>query len=116
MLFTPFPASSAPPTHPRTHTHSASGADPESARSFLLSDEGKLEIEAAQRRLSDLGIHGIPTLIVGGKWQLPSGAIGATTLVGMFRELEAQGGAPGPPMFSRDLNLPRSVTEEVLAL
>jgi hypothetical protein len=42
--------------------------------------------------------------------------VGAGTLVTIFRELEAKGGAPGPPLFAQDLGLPPSVTEEVLAL
>lgn len=41
---------------------------------------------------------------------------GATTIVEAFRELEAKGGAPGPPMFGADLNFPPSVLEETLVL
>jgi predicted DsbA family dithiol-disulfide isomerase len=57
------------------------GADPDEARRFLDSDQGLSEIRAAQRQLRDLGVSGIPTLILGGKWQLPSGAIGSEMLV-----------------------------------
>eukprot|EP00967_Tisochrysis_lutea_P098357 scaffold145164_cov32-Tisochrysis_lutea.AAC.4 len=78
--------------------------------------QGKDEIEAAQRRLASLGISGIPTLILGGKWQLPSGALGASTLVEVFRKIEQEGGAPGPPLFAGDLNLPANVVEETLEL
>jgi len=92
------------------------GADPKAARSFLESDEGKVEIEAAQHRLARLGISGIPTLILGGKWQLPSGAVGAKSIVDFFRKIEAEGGAPGPPLFAGDLNFPQSVLEEALIL
>mmetsp|Transcript_29592 Transcript_29592/g.90785 ORF Transcript_29592/g.90785 Transcript_29592/m.90785 type:complete len:230 (-) Transcript_29592:365-1054(-) len=92
------------------------GADPRAARSFIESNEGKDEIEAAQRRLASLGISGIPTLILGGKWQLPSGALGASTLVEVFRKIEQEGGAPGPPLFAGDLNLPANVVEETLEL
>lgn len=104
------------PSPPSPSPHAVAGADPVSARSFLASDQGKREIEAAQLRLSQLGIHGIPTLIVGGTLLLPSGAIGASTLVTIFRELEAKGGAAGPPLFAQDLGLPPNVTQEVLAL
>ena len=93
----------------------AVGAEEEEARAFLASDAGKPEIEAAQHKLRQLGVSGIPTLILGGRWQLPSGAIGATTIVEAFRELEELGGATGS-VFAEALQLPDEVMQETLVL
>jgi len=93
----------------------AVGAEPEAARRFLESGEGMQEIDAAQGVLRDLGVSGIPTLIVGGKYQLPSGAVGADTLVEAFRAIEAQGGATGS-LFAEALEIPDNVMQETLDL
>ena len=72
----------------------AVGADRDAAAAFLEDEnEGRPEIEAAQRQLRDLGVSGIPTLILGGKYQLPSGAHHAESLIRAFRQVEAEGGA-----------------------
>ena len=79
------------------------------------SNEGLSEIRAAQRKLRDLGVSGIPTLILGGKWQMPSGAIGSEMLVEAFRTIEAQGGATGS-MFAAELGIPEHVLQETVEL
>jgi len=91
------------------------GAEPEATRAFLASDEGHAEIQRAQHRLRQLGVSGIPTLILGGKWQMPSGAIGAEQLVEAFRMVEEQGGAPDA-LFAEDLAFPPHVVDEALDL
>jgi predicted DsbA family dithiol-disulfide isomerase len=91
------------------------GADREATAAFIDSDEGKPEIQRAQGRLQQLGVSGIPTLILGGKWQMPSGALGAGALVDAFRMVEEQGGAPGS-LFAEDLSIPPHVMEETLDL
>lgn len=91
------------------------GADAEEARTFLESDAGKPEISAAQEKLRELGVNGIPTLILGGRWQLPSGAVGSSTIVDAFRQIEAMGGATGS-VFAEALQLPEKVMQETLTL
>ena len=91
------------------------GAAPAATRAVLASGEGGAEIAAAQERLRALGVSGIPTLVLGGKYQLPSGAIGARDLVDAFRQVEAMGGAPGA-MFAEALNIPPAVVDESLDL
>ncbi len=49
------------------------GADADKAREVVDSGMGTEEIWAAQERLRALGVSGIPTLILGGQWQMPSG-------------------------------------------
>jgi predicted DsbA family dithiol-disulfide isomerase len=93
----------------------AVGADAEEAREFLESEAGKPEIQAAQAKLRELGVSGIPTLILAGKWQMPSGAIGASSLVDAFRQLEEMGGGTGS-MFAEALAIPDTVMEETLVL
>ena len=65
--------------------------------------------------LRELGVSGIPTLVLGGKWRLPSGALGAGTLVEAFRMVEARGGATGT-LFGEALAFPPHVLEETLEL
>jgi len=91
------------------------GAEEPAARRLLEGDEGAEEIRQAQQKLRALGVSGIPTLILGGQWQLPSGALGASTLVEAFRSLEAQGGAVGS-QFGEVLAIPSTVLEEDLVL
>lgn len=93
----------------------AVGADAEEAREFLESEAGKPEIQAAQAKLRELGVSGIPTLILAGKWQMPSGAMGASSLVDAFRQLEEMGGGTGS-MFAEALAIPDTVMEETLVL
>ena len=93
----------------------AAGADRAEARRFLDSDDGLAEIRAANRKLRELGISGIPTLILGGKYQLASGALGSETLVQAFRQIEEEGGATGS-MFAEALEIPEQVLEETIQL
>ena len=93
----------------------AVGADPEATRAFLESGEGHAEISAAQGKLRELGVSGIPTLILGGEYMLPSGAVGSETLVGIFRKAVADGGAPGS-LFAEELKIPQQIVDESLDL
>lgn len=93
----------------------AVGADAHAARVCLESGAGGAEISAAQERLRELGVNGIPTLILGGRWQLPSGAIGAGQLVEAFRSIEEMGGATGA-LFAEALAIPSAVLEETLTV
>lgn len=91
------------------------GADAEEARQFLESEAGKPEIQAAQAKLRQMGVSGIPTLVLGGKWQMPSGALGASSIVDAFRQMEEMGGATDS-MFAEALAIPDQVMEETLVL
>ena len=82
---------------------------------MLESGDGSEAIQAAQGILRDLGVNGIPTIVLGGKYQLPSGALGAQTLVEAFRAIEAEGGATGS-LFAEALGIPDKVMEETLVL
>mmetsp|Transcript_51776 Transcript_51776/g.85887 ORF Transcript_51776/g.85887 Transcript_51776/m.85887 type:complete len:227 (+) Transcript_51776:171-851(+) len=91
------------------------GADPFEIRRFLEGTEGISEIRQAQQMLSEIGVSGIPTCILGGRWQLPSGAIGSATLIEAFRMIEIKGGAVGS-LFAEALSIPPHVLEETLVL
>ena len=91
------------------------GADPEETRRVIQTGEGSAQIQAAQEQLRTLGVSGIPTLILGGKYMMPSGAIGAEHLVDAFRQLEVQGGATGS-MFAEPLGIPDEIMEQTLTL
>ena len=91
----------------------AAGADRTEAHRFLASGDGLAEIRAANRKLRELGVSGIPMLILGGKYQLASGALGSGTLVHAFRRIEEQGGATGS-MFAEALEIPEQVLEETI--
>lgn len=91
------------------------GADPDNACAFLDSDEGNVQIERSQQRLGEVGISGIPTLILGGQLVMPSGALGSDVLVETFRKIEEKGGMHGA-LFAEDLSIPPHVLEETLVL
>ena len=92
----------------------AAGADGAAIDEFLADETaGVAEIEAAGKVMRDFGVSGIPTCILGGKWQLPSGAIHSEQLVSAFRGVEAHGGAPGNA-FGAALGIPDEVLEEAL--
>ena len=93
----------------------AVGADADAARTFLASESGKAEIEAANLKMRTLGVSGIPTLILGGKYQLPSGALGSSDLINAFRQIEAEDGAP-EALFAEELAIPQSVLDEEIDL
>ena len=94
----------------------AVGADEKATRTFLSSGEGTAEIQAAQGKLQSLGVSGIPTLILGGQYQMPSGAVGADTLVDAFRTLEARGERLMDALFAEELKLPQEVIDEEMDL
>ena len=91
------------------------GCKAEATRAFLDSDDGKAEIKRAQERLRTIGVSGIPTVVLGAKYMLPSGAVGAATIVEAFRQIESEGGAPDS-LFAEDLSIPAGVLEEDLDL
>ena len=93
----------------------AVGADADAARKVLTSGAGMAEIEAANTKMRALGVSGIPTLILGGQYMMPSGAVGAGQLVEAFRSLEEQGGAGGA-LFTEELAIPDAVLHESLDL
>ena len=93
----------------------AAGANPSEARQFLASRKGTSEIKAAQRVLRRAGICGIPTIFLGGAWQLPSGAIGKSVIVDALRAVESEGGATGS-LFAQPLGIPSRIMRESLAL
>jgi len=92
------------------------GADGDAVAACVADpDAGAAEIAAAGDLLRDLGVSGIPTMILGGRWRLPSGALHAEDLVAAFRGVEANGGATGAA-FADALNIPARVMEETLDL
>ena len=93
----------------------AVGMDEDEARRFLASSEGLDEIAAAQEVVRGLGISGIPTLCLGGKYMLPSGAVGSSTIIDAFRAIEGRGGATGS-LFADALGIPDHVMEQTLNL
>ena len=68
---------------------------------------------AAQAKLRELGVSGIPTLLLGGEWQLPSGALHADDIVPALRMVEERGGATGS-FFAETLGISDAVMEETL--
>mmetsp|Transcript_450 Transcript_450/g.1295 ORF Transcript_450/g.1295 Transcript_450/m.1295 type:complete len:227 (+) Transcript_450:454-1134(+) len=92
------------------------GADREAAAAFIDDkDAGRPEIEAAQRMLRKIGVSGIPTLLLGGKYQLPSGALHSDDLVRAFRTVEAEGGATDS-FFADALGISRETMAETIQL
>ena len=85
------------------------------ARSRLASSEGLDEIAAAQEVVQGRGVSGIPTLCLGGKYVLPSGAVGSATIIDAFRAIEGQGGATGS-LFADALGIPDHVMKQTLNL
>jgi len=86
------------------------GVDHSAAAAFLASDEGEAEIRAAQKLLVSLGIHSIPTFVIGGE-RAVSGAVHQRELVEMFRAIEARGGGASKALFAAALGF----SEETLA-
>jgi predicted DsbA family dithiol-disulfide isomerase len=92
----------------------AAGAELSRAMDFLDDpDAGREEITAAQAKLRELGVSGIPTLLLGGEWQLPSGALHADDIVPALRMVEERGGATGS-FFAETLGISDAVMEETL--
>ncbi|KAH8055834.1 DSBA-like thioredoxin domain containing protein [Aureococcus anophagefferens] len=92
----------------------AAGAELSKAMDFLDDpDAGREEITAAQAKLRELGVSGIPTLLLGGEWQLPSGALHADDIVPALRMVEKRGGATGS-FFAETLGISDAVMEETL--
>mmetsp|Transcript_6607 Transcript_6607/g.13308 ORF Transcript_6607/g.13308 Transcript_6607/m.13308 type:complete len:230 (+) Transcript_6607:104-793(+) len=89
------------------------GLNASEVAAFLGTDEGTSNIIAAQKILSDLQIHSIPTFIIGGN-MVASGALHADELERIFRQIESTGeGAPGS-VFQEALGIPDHVLQERL--
>jgi len=89
------------------------GADPVACDAFLASDGGSSEIEETQFILERLGIHSIPTFLIGGKIIL-SGAVHSHELIRVFREIEKAGNGAPDSAFADVLNIPNHVRQITL--
>lgn len=89
------------------------GADPVACDAFLASDGGSSEIEETQFILERLGIHSIPTYLIGGKIIL-SGAVHSHELIRVFREIEKAGNGAPDSAFADVLNIPNHVRQITL--
>ena len=83
---------------------------------FLASDEGTSEVRAVQRMLQQMGVHSIPTFVLGAT-SVVSGAARHTELTAALRELEqaSEAGAPRS-VFAEALGIPERVLQEPLVL
>jgi len=77
---------------------------------FLQSNEGRKEIDAASRALQDMGVHGIPKFIIEGSTMV-DGAARPDVFVQIFREIEARGTVANGPVFGSILGLNEDVIE-----
>lgn len=91
------------------------GVDAQAAASFLESDEGDSEINAALDMLARLGVHSIPTFVLGAS-RVVGGAMHAEELVSHLRELEAQPDGAPDTVFGAALGIPPSVLNQTLDL
>jgi predicted DsbA family dithiol-disulfide isomerase len=85
------------------------GVDPAAAEAFLASEEGVAEINEAQQMLRRLGVSGIPTLVLGAKAVLPSGALSSEYLVQAFRQLEEASVEGAPDSVFAEARVPAGV-------
>jgi predicted DsbA family dithiol-disulfide isomerase len=90
------------------------GADPAEAEAFLASDKGVAEIRKAQQILAGMGVHSIPTFVLGGK-RVVSGAAHSNEIMRHLRALEEQGDADSS-VFADALGIPPQVLEQTLPL
>lgn len=79
--------------------------------SFLNSNEGRKEIEAALAGLRQIGVHSIPKFIIEGK-TLIDGAAHASTFIEVFRKIERRGKIQAGPVFAEVLGLPKDIIEK----
>lgn len=84
-----------------------SGADEVEVLAFLAGDEGRAEIDAAQKLLRTYGIHSIPKFVVNGQHVIDGAAV-AEDHVDLFRRIEADGEV-GEPIFAHALGIPDEV-------
>jgi len=92
-----------------------SGVDRVAAQAFLSTNSGSTEIRAAQQQLRRMGVHSIPTFVIGAQ-QVVSGAAHSDELVNAFRQIEERGeGAPNS-VFGDILGIPQEVLERPLEL
>jgi predicted DsbA family dithiol-disulfide isomerase len=80
---------------------------------FLDSRQGFEEIARAQELLRQLGVHSIPTFVVGGT-RLISGAAHHDEIVAVLREVEASDSQRSDPLFAHVLGIPPVILEEAL--
>jgi len=78
---------------------------------FLDSDEGRKEIEAALGALSQMGVSGIPKFIIEGSTMV-DGAARPDVFVRIFREIEERGSISDGPVFGDILGLSEEVIQK----
>uniref|UniRef100_A0A7S2RC54 DSBA-like thioredoxin domain-containing protein n=1 Tax=Eucampia antarctica TaxID=49252 RepID=A0A7S2RC54_9STRA len=78
---------------------------------FLNGNQGRVEILKALRTLDDIGVHGIPKFIIGGK-SVIDGAAKSPTFLRIFRSIE-QGGKVA---FEDEHEQPRTIFGEILGV
>ena len=93
----------------------AAGADAAEAEAFLASREGVEQIERVQGMLRSMGVHSIPTFVVGAE-RVVGGAAHADDFEHLFRAIEEEGHGAPQSLFAAALEIPHSVLEEPLAL
>mmetsp|Transcript_10952 Transcript_10952/g.16850 ORF Transcript_10952/g.16850 Transcript_10952/m.16850 type:complete len:239 (-) Transcript_10952:215-931(-) len=79
--------------------------------SFLNSNEGRKEIEAALAGLREIGVHSIPKFIIAGR-TLIDGAAHASTFIEVFRKIERRGKIHAGPVFAEVLGLRKEIIEK----
>ena len=93
----------------------AVGADAAEAEAFLASDDGTEQIQRVQGMLRSMGVHSIPTFVVGAE-RVVGGAAHADDFERLFRSIEEEGGGAPESLFAAALEIPTQVLEEPLAL
>ena len=91
------------------------GADRAECDAFLKSDEGLAEIRLAQAVLRRMGIHSITNFVIGGKYVV-GGAVHASELVEIFREIEKTGEGAPDSAFAETLQIPVEMRSKTLPL
>jgi len=91
------------------------GVDAASADAFLASDEGTEQIDAALHILQRLGVHSIPTFVLGAS-RVVGGALHTEELTRHLRELEAQPEGAPDTVFGEALGMPPEILEQTIDL
>jgi len=87
------------------------GVNQQEATDFVIGPQGLNEIRSAQKLLSDLGIHSIPTFIMGGQ-MIVNGAVKSDELVRIFRRIEKSGQSFDGSVFADVLGIPEAIMEK----
>lgn len=78
---------------------------------FLNGDQGRKEIEAALRKLDQMGVHSIPKFIIEGRI-IVDGAARSDEFIRIFREIEMRGKVHAGPTFADILGVPPEIVEQ----